>query len=116
MTEAVAVVVAFNEAINGRDLAALAELMTETHRFIDSAGATVHGRQACLDAWQRFFEAFPDYRNAVHTIEDVGSGVVTVQGRSRCSFLPLDGPAEWRVVVVGDRVDLWQVSESARSG
>jgi ketosteroid isomerase-like protein len=45
MTDAVAVVLAFNEAINRRDLAALTELMTETHRFIDTEGVTVDGRK-----------------------------------------------------------------------
>jgi ketosteroid isomerase-like protein len=59
MTDAVAVVIAFNEAINDRDLAALTELMTESHRFIDSAGATVDGRNACVEAWRGFFESFP---------------------------------------------------------
>jgi hypothetical protein len=34
MTDAVTVVLTFNEAINRRDLAALTELMTESHRFI----------------------------------------------------------------------------------
>ena len=48
MTDAVGIVLAFNEAINGRDIAALAELMTESHRFIDSAGATTAGKDGCI--------------------------------------------------------------------
>jgi hypothetical protein len=59
----VAVVTSFNEAINAQDLVRLDELMTEAHRFVDSAGATIDGRGACLDAWRGFFAAFPDYRN-----------------------------------------------------
>jgi ketosteroid isomerase-like protein len=113
MTDAVAVVIAFNEAINGRDLAALADLMTESHRFIDAAGATVDGRNACVQAWRGFFESFPDYRNIFDDLTDVGGGVVAVRGRSECSFAPLDGPAEWRAVVVDARIDVWQVSEPA---
>jgi ketosteroid isomerase-like protein len=35
----VGVVAAFNEAINAHDLDRLASLMTEAHRFVDSAGA-----------------------------------------------------------------------------
>ncbi len=107
----VAVVLAFNDAINGRDLAALAELMTESHRFVDSASATVNGRNACVEAWRGFFESFPDYRNIFEHVEEVGDGVVVVRGRSACSFAPLDGPAVWRAVVVDARLDLWQVSE-----
>lgn len=113
MTDAVAVVLAFNEAINGRDLAALTELMTASHRFIDSAGATVDGRNACVEAWRGFFGSFPDYRNVFADVADVGDGVVLVRGRSECSFAPLDGPAEWRAVVLDARVDVWQVSEPA---
>lgn len=111
MTNAVAVVCAFNEAINARHLAALAELMTDAHRFIDSAGATVNGKNACVEAWRGFFDSFPDYRNVFDGVEDMGDGVVLVRGRSECSFTPLDGPAEWRAVIRDGRVDLWQVSE-----
>ena len=113
MTDAVLVVRAFNEAINGRNLRSLTGLMTASHRFIDSEGATVVGRDACVAAWRGFFEAFADYRNIFEEIEDVGDGVVVVHGRSECSFAPLDGPAEWRAVVVDGRVDVWQVSVPA---
>jgi ketosteroid isomerase-like protein len=111
MTDAVGVVVAFNEAINGRDLEVLAELMTESHRFIDSAGATTEGKDGCMGAWRGFFDSFPDYRNVFEHIADIGDGVVVVRGRSECSFAALDGPAEWRAVVLAGRVDVWQVSE-----
>jgi ketosteroid isomerase-like protein len=111
MSNAAAVVLAFNEAINGRDLAALAGLMTESHRFIDSGSATVDGRIACVEAWRGFFDSFPDYRNVFDDIAEVGDGVVVVRGRSECGFAPLDGPAEWHVVVTDTRVDVWQVSE-----
>ncbi len=38
---------AFNEAISARDIDQLTSLMTEDHRFIDSAGAVVAGKSAC---------------------------------------------------------------------
>jgi ketosteroid isomerase-like protein len=44
-----AAVIAFNEAVNRRDLQALAGLMTDDHLF-DSAGARVTGKQAVLNA------------------------------------------------------------------
>ena len=59
MTNAAAVVLAFNEAINGRDLATLAGLMTESHRFIDSEGATVDGRNAGRRRGEGSSTAFP---------------------------------------------------------
>ena len=57
------VVIAFNDAINTHDVDRLAALMTDDHRFIDSAGQVVDGKQACVEAWRGFFAAFPDYRN-----------------------------------------------------
>jgi ketosteroid isomerase-like protein len=114
-TDAVSVVAAFNEAINARALDALAELMAPSHRFIDSSGASVDGRDACIEAWRGFFDTFPDYRNHFEEITDAGDGVVVVRGWSACSFAPLDGPAEWRAVVSGGRVLIWQVSEPDES-
>ena len=107
----VAVVTSFNEAINAQDLDRLDELMTEAHRFVDSAGATIDGRVACLDAWRGFFAAFPDYRNVFEECRCLGDGLVFVRGRSVCTVAELDGPAEWRVVVRDALVDQWQVSE-----
>jgi ketosteroid isomerase-like protein len=104
-------VLAFNAATNARKLTALAELMTESHRFIDSAGATTEGRDRCTAAWRGFFDSFPDYRNVFDDVVDAGDGVVVVRGRSECSTAALDGPAEWFAVVLDGRVDVWQVSE-----
>ena len=115
MIDAVAVVLTFNEAINGRNLDTLAELITESHRFVDSSGATLEGKTACVKAWRELFDSFPDYLNIFDVVTDVGHDVVVVQGRSQCSFSPLDGPAEWRAVVLDARVDEWQVSEPAPS-
>ena len=112
-TDAVSTVLAFNEAINARDLAALAGLMTDTHRFIDTAGDITEGKRACVEAWRGFFDAFADYRNNFETAAEEEPGVVSVRGRSACSVPALDGPAVWRAVVRGGRIEEWQVSETA---
>jgi ketosteroid isomerase-like protein len=87
----VAVVNSFNEAINARDLDRLGALMTDSHRFVDSAGATIDGRVACLDAWRGFFAAFPDYRNVFEECRGTCEGLVFVRGRSVCSVPALAG-------------------------
>ncbi len=108
----VATVVAFNEAINARNLDALGQLMHDRHRFIDSAGATIQGKAACLEAWRGFFDAFPDYRNVFDDIRSEAAGVVAVRGRSECSATPvLDGPARWLALVEDGLILQWQVSE-----
>jgi ketosteroid isomerase-like protein len=111
MTDPAEVVGAFNQAINDRDLAALAALMTDTHRFVDATGSTVEGKAACVEAWRGFFDSFPDYRNVFDHVVAEGEGVVEVNGHSVCSVAELDGPARWRAVVRDGRVDLWQVFE-----
>ena len=109
----VATVIAFNDAINARDIDALGLLMHEQHRFVDSAGAVVEGKPACIEAWRGFFAAFPDYRNIFDDVRSDGPGAVEVRGRSECSTPALDGAARWRALVEDGLVLQWQVSEAA---
>ncbi|MCW2133109.1 YybH family protein [Arthrobacter sp. VKM Ac-2550] len=111
MSDDKALVLAFNDAIGRRDLDALAALMTPTHRFVDASGAAIEGKAACIDAWRRFFAAFPDYRNIFDEVRATGNGRVEVQGRSECSVPELDGPALWQVSVRGGFIDEWRVTE-----
>jgi ketosteroid isomerase-like protein len=106
-----AVVVRFNEAINRRDLDALAQLMAEDHRFVDAEGHVVDGKAACVEAWRGFFRAFPDYRNTFESVISMAPGVVEVRGRSDCSEPALVGPARWRAVVRHGQVVEWRVSD-----
>ena len=107
------VVVAFNEAINAQDLNALVELMSPDHRFVDSAGAVVEGRESCRTAWASFFVSFPDYRNVLDVIEVVSPGQVVASGTSFCAFEPLDGPARWHASVAEHVVAEWRVENPA---
>ncbi len=59
--------IAFNEAINRRDLRSLSRLMTDDHTFIDSDDNVLAGKEEALKAWEGFFDAFP-------TIEMSGRG------------------------------------------
>lgn len=106
-------VVAFNEAINAQDLDGLCALMSSDHRFVDSAGATVVGRESCRSAWASFFESFPDYRNLFDSITVVAPGQVVVEGRSECAFEPLHGPARWHAIVADGSILEWRVDDPA---
>jgi ketosteroid isomerase-like protein len=104
-------VIAFNEAINRRDLPALEDLMTDDHTFIDSAGGVVSGKQAVLNAWEGFFRAFPDYRNEWSTVV-AKDGALVALGSSACSTEPgLDGPAIWTAETHDGKVSEWRVYE-----
>jgi ketosteroid isomerase-like protein len=98
----------FNDCINRRDADALVDLMTSDHRFIDAEGSTVSGKQACLEAWQGFFDAFPDYRNVFTSLTARG-GVVTIVGHSECTDPRLAGPAIWTATIEGELVAEWRV-------
>jgi ketosteroid isomerase-like protein len=107
--------VAFNEAINRRDLDALDELMTDGHTFIDSDGNVLAGRNRVLEAWEGFFEAFPDYRNEWARVIPMGCTVIAV-GRSVCLTEPaLDGPASWAARTADGQVSEWRVYEDTPS-
>jgi ketosteroid isomerase-like protein len=100
---------AFNDAINRRDLVALGGLMTDDHTFIDTEDNVVSGREDVLGAWRGFFGAFPDYRNVWANLTVKGETLVAV-GHSTCASEPeLDGPAIWTARVRADGVSLWRV-------
>lgn len=102
----------FNDAINQQDLDALAALMSDEHRFVDTAGAAVDGRAACREAWRSFFTAFPDYRNHLEAFALDGDKVI-VDGHSTCSVPEFAGPARWRVRVRDGLIDEWRVEDPA---
>ena len=107
-----AVVLAFNDAINRRDLSGLGRLMADGHRFIDTAGNTFAGKPACLEAWRGFFASFPDYRNVFDNLHSGPGGIVEVHGRSECFVEALSGPARWRAVVADGLVVEWRVFDA----
>jgi ketosteroid isomerase-like protein len=104
-------VIAFNEAINRRNLGALSRLMTDGHVFIDSDANVLAGKDQVLKAWEGFFDAFPDYRNEWSEVVPSGGRLIAV-GRPVCSTEPaLDGPAIWTASTADDKVAEWRVYE-----
>jgi ketosteroid isomerase-like protein len=104
----VSVAVLFNNSINAADLAGLAALMSDDHVFVDTEGACVSGKEACLAAWQGFFESFPDYRNVFSSLT-ARESMVTIVGHSVCSEPSLDGPALWTATVRENKITQWRV-------
>jgi ketosteroid isomerase-like protein len=98
----------FNERINQQDIEGLAELMTNDHRFIDSAGNITRGRHAMKEGWSDFFKKYPDYRNNLTCIT-VQSDVVVMVGNSTCSLKQLAGPNIWTAKIKAGKVSEWTV-------
>jgi ketosteroid isomerase-like protein len=105
-----AIVAAYNDAINERDIDALARLMTDDHAFVDKAGARVAGKGVCLNAWRRFFVMFPVYQNETSAVS-IDNDIVVLTGRSLYSDDRLAGPALWTATLSGVQVREWRVLE-----
>jgi len=105
------------DRINAGDVVEMEKLITEEHRFIDSMGTVITGRDNTRQAWSAYFGMVPDYRVNVDQSLAEGSTVVllgTAQGSLSTSGT-LDSrncwqmPAAWRVAVRDGRVAEWQV-------
>jgi ketosteroid isomerase-like protein len=111
------VVAAFITAINRHDLAALADLMSEDHTFIDSLGGRVSGRKEMITGWKAYFAMFPDFKilvdttlNDNDTVAVFGSVSGTYNGkRGLVQKNRIAMPAAWKANVADGKVKLWQV-------
>ena len=56
---------AFVRAINRQNVEGLVTLMAPEHRFVDSLGNVVEGREKMRAAWAGYFRMVPDYSIAV---------------------------------------------------
>ncbi len=108
---------AFVRAINRQDADALAELMTAEHRFTDSLGNVVEGRETMRIGWIRYFCMVPDYTVAIEETFCDGPLVVML-GAAQGTYAP-DGqmkpenrwttPTAFRARIEGERVAEWGV-------
>jgi uncharacterized protein (TIGR02246 family) len=108
---------AFVRAINRQDAQAVAEWMTEEHRFIDSMGTVVGGREAMRAGWRAYFRMVPDYSIAVEETCCEGP-VVILLGVAQGTYAP-DGklspenrwqtPAAFRALIEDGKVAEWRV-------
>ena len=115
--EPIAVVLAFLDAINARDVDRLCSLMTEDHVFVDALGNKVQGRESMRKAWAGYFQWFPDYRVSHEEIFSDGQTVAAF-GTAEGTYA-LKGtlskenhwntPAAWRGVVRDGLLQEWRV-------
>lgn len=114
---AIAAVQAFVRAINRQDPAAMAELMPAGHRFTDSLGNMVEGREKMRTSWAAYFRMVPDYSLAIEEFYVNGPAVVML-GIAQGTYSS-DGtmkqknrwqtPAAVRALVEDGLIAQWQV-------
>jgi uncharacterized protein (TIGR02246 family) len=108
---------AFIRAINRQDVDAIAGLMTEQHRFIDSLGKVFEGRETMRRGWTKYFELVPDYAVAVE--ETLCDGpVVVMLGMAEGTYSPhgqpraenhWTTPTSFRAFIEDGKVAEWRV-------
>jgi uncharacterized protein (TIGR02246 family) len=114
------VVAQFVTAINAHDLERLASLVTSDHRFIDSLGSVVEGRDAVREGWKFYFSMVPDYKLEIRRYfiaehSKAETMLVGVASGSYCSNgikLPnslWSTPAALRATIHNDQIAEWQV-------
>ncbi len=108
---------AFIRAINRQDVDALAELMTEQHRFIDSMGTAFEGRETLRRGWTKYFQMVPDYTVAVDETFCDGP-VVAMLGTAQGTYAPhgevkpenhWTTPTAFRAFIQDGKVAEWRV-------
>jgi ketosteroid isomerase-like protein len=118
MTESpIGIAQAFLRAINRQDAASLAELMSHGHRFTDSLGNSIEGRENMRAGWAAYFRMVPDYSLAIEEFYVNGPAVVMLgwaQGTYSAdgSLQPKNRwrtPAAVRAVADNGLIAQWQV-------
>jgi ketosteroid isomerase-like protein len=104
----------FIERINSHDVTGIVGMCTNDHRFIDSLGQILTGREQLQRAWSGYFELFSDYCIEVETLiasarSALVAGHASATAKVRSSKAPWRIPAAWRAEVDADLIDLWQV-------
>jgi ketosteroid isomerase-like protein len=108
---------AFVRAINRQDVDALAELMSEQTRFIDSMGTLFEGRETMHRGWNKYFQMVPDYTVAVEETFCDGP-VVVMLGMAQGTYTPhgqlkaennWTTPTAFRAFIAEGKVVEWRV-------
>jgi SnoaL-like domain len=79
----------FVTAINAHDVERLVSLMTSDHRFIDSLGAVVEGRDAMREGWKFYFSMVPDYHL------DIRSFFIAEDGKAEAMLVGVASGSYW---------------------
>ena len=104
-------------AINRHDVDAIAGLVSDEHRFVDSLGGTLAGREKIRAAWAAYFRMVPDYAIAVEesygndsvvVMLGIAQGTYTADGRLRPENR-WSTPAALRAFIEDSRVMEWRV-------
>ncbi|HEY0557073.1 MAG TPA: nuclear transport factor 2 family protein [Thermoanaerobaculia bacterium] len=108
---------AFVDRINAQDVDGLVALMAQDHRFIDSLGQVITGRETMRGGWRGYFGMVQGYR-LVPELWLCDGPTVVMLGTAGGTYSPegaLGSGREWscpaacRALVSGQMVEEWRV-------
>ena len=95
------------DAVNSRDRHAVATLLHEQFRFVDSQGGWFEGRDCANRAFARFFDAEPNFRITPNRIV-AHEGDVLIMGEVTADDERLRNNKLWRARAHDGRLERWQ--------
>lgn len=111
------IVLRFVKAINDHDVNGLIDLMSDDHTFIDAMDNKSVGIKGMKEAWEGYFELFPDYLIEISDITE-NESVTGLFGYVNATYKNLTNgpgtnfwrtPAAWKAIVENSKVKHWQV-------
>lgn len=101
----------FAKAISQHDVEKLATLMTDDHKFIDSQGNELVGKERMKQGWKDYFQFFPDYKIEITEIFEKGETVAMFgfAGEQKWRL-----PVAWKAIVQDGKIKVWQVFADTR--
>jgi limonene-1,2-epoxide hydrolase len=111
------IVISFVKAINDHDVNAIVNLMSDDHIFIDAMDNKSVGKKGMKEAWDRYYELFPDYLIEISDIIESES-VIGLFGYVNATYKNLTNelnsnfwriPASWKAIVENNKIKHWQV-------
>jgi ketosteroid isomerase-like protein len=107
----------FVKAINDHDVSEIVNLMSEDHIFIDAMDNKSVGNKGMAEAWNGYYELFPDYKIDISDIIEnesviglfgyVNATYKNVINESNSNFWRT--PASWKAITENSKIKLWQV-------
>jgi hypothetical protein len=107
----------FVKAINDHDVNEIVKLMSEDHIFIDAMDNKSVGKKGMKEAWEGYYELFPDYQIEISDITG-NESVIGLFGYVNATYKNLTNdlnsnfwriPASWKAIVENNKIKHWQV-------
>ena len=112
-----AIVIRFVKAINDHNVTEIVNLMSDDHNFIDAADHKSVGKKGMKEAWEGYYELFPDYQIEILDITE-NESIIGLFGYAKATYKNLTNklnsnlwriPASWKAIVENNKIKHWQV-------